>query len=1440
MRAPEQKAAQRGQPLAPKSTETNVKNESPRFRRKSLRIPIHTVALALLHLALPLFIVFWGQTPSHAQPATSVVSSDKTEFFEKKIRPVLAEHCYSCHNSQGNAESGVIVDHRDAIRSDGLIVPGKPSESHLLAVIKHQETGLEMPQDGPKLNDAVIRDFEHWIATGATDPRDQPPTHEELAHSTSWQTTLQRRKTWWSFLPIQEVALPANPHPQKRADSLPSTTPNVSEHIISKHPVDRFIDKKLHQHGLTRSKPASVHSLIRRAYLTLLGLPPTPDELQLWSTRFRASKHRSDTVEALIDDLLANPHFGERWARHWMDWIRYAETHGSEGDPVINNAWLYRDYLIRALNDDIPYDQLILEHIAGDILEQPRINEKLSINESLIGTAHWRMVFHGFAPTDALDEKVRFVDDQVNAFSKAFLGMTISCARCHNHKFDAISQEDYYAIFGILASCRPGRREIDVPDLQRQQSSDLSQLKQRIRSQIASEWLSSIDQVKQRLTKAEFSWPENNADAKLLLAPFIQSAPTTTSPSQTTPQGRQWNETLQTLTQICDANQRSTADQATADHQNSPTKSSRKHWDFSNPEDVQEWYQTGIGLENQKNDPNHAGQFIVSLDGETAIREILPHGLYSHLISDKHAARFTSPDFTAKPNQEVWLRVRGGGESTTRYVVQDYPRNGTVYPVSNLTEQWKWQRFDLSYWQGDSMHLELTTARDAPLLVRNSERSWFGITDVVLQPTGSPPKSPRLTAAKRIIEAAQERPTPNTIEKISDLYVEALTESIRRWSTSSQCVDADSDLIETFIQCGLLTNQLNLLPSTKILVDQYREIHNQIKTATRIPTLEETKGRTQPLFIRGDHRKQGDIIPARFLEAIDDNEYIPEIPARLQLAEDLIRDDNPLTRRVIVNRLWHHLFGKGIVSTPDNFGRMGTQPTHPELLDWLANQLKKEQWSLKSIIKMIVTSETWQQDSTPSERSKLSDPANQWLSHCNLRRLEAEAIRDSLLATSGRLNLDLYGPPIGSEANRRSIYVRVIRNSLDPFLRAFDFPEPFSATGRRDVTNVPAQSLTLLNDPLVITSAESLASRLSMIDESRITQDPKELQVQLGFHLLLGREPNETETKQSLDYIQELIRSYRSEEERREQLEDERERNQQDIKKIYNAAKQRIEVDSEKTTTITPQPIASWDFAENLDDQIGSLHGQAHGDAKVANGKLILSNGGYVTTPPINREIKAKTLEAWLQLDNLSQKGGGAISIQTLDGGIFDSIVFAELQNKKWISGSNFHQRTQSVSGVEETEADRRFVHLAITYAEDGTITLFREGEAYGESYRRNDLISFQANQSIISFGVRHLPAGGNRLLSAKIDRAAIYDYALSAQEINDTFIAAGGGVNTRQLKAIMSETELHRITQLESAQQNILASLNNLGPKPSNPNQAAMKDFCQALYLLKEFIFIP
>jgi len=336
-------------------------------------------------------------------------------------------------------------------------------------------------------------------------------------------------------------------------------------------------------------------------------LPPSEQEALRWTEQIENATQRQQAIEALIDSLLHSPHFGERFARHWMDWIRYAESHGSEGDPAIDNAWMYRDYLIRALNDDIPSDQLIREHLAGDLLTEPRVNESLGLNESVIGTAHLRMVFHGFAPTDALDEKVRFIDDQINVLSKAFLGLTVSCARCHDHKFDAISQADYYALFGILASCRPGRNVVDLPEIQNRNRSELNGLKRRIRDGLIDRWIKSTESAAERLVEVADK-PQTE------LGKFFQRLQAQQDEGKSL--AAAWTQLMK-----AEADRLEQFDRfAQSNHELT--------WDFADSADADTWYQSGIGVQHH----GRAGTFAVSTGADRIIEGIYPAGVYTHAL----------------------------------------------------------------------------------------------------------------------------------------------------------------------------------------------------------------------------------------------------------------------------------------------------------------------------------------------------------------------------------------------------------------------------------------------------------------------------------------------------------------------------------------------------------------------------------------------------------------------------------------------------------------------------------------------------------------------------------------------------------------------------------------------------------------------------------------
>lgn len=1327
-------------------------------------------------------------------------TEQQREFFESRIRPVLVEHCYECHNSAKSAEGGLAVDHRAAFLKGGdsgaTIVPGQPDKSPLLAILRHEVDGLKMPKGQAKLSPRVIADFEKWIASGAFDPRDKPPSAAELAQVISWDTVLKKRKQWWSFQPITRPKLP-----------------QVRDAGWSPHAVDRFVLAKLEDAKLKPVEIADARTLVRRLFFTLIGLPPTREEVQHWTEKLE----QPGGFDELVDHLLGSSHFGERWARHWMDWLRYAESHGSEGDPAIDNAWQYRDYLIRALNADVPYDQLVREHIAGDLLPRPRVNATLGIHESAIGAAHWRMVFHGFAPTDALEEKVRFIDDQINVFSKAFLGLTVSCARCHDHKFDAISQRDYYALFGIFASCQPGRVAIDLPERLTAHREELAALKPRIRSAIAESWLAAMPALREKLLASDGPWTKADKPGSLLHLIF------------------QLRKDVANHGSVAEAWQRQAKIGNPSQDRDTDRGEHLPRWRLARREEAAGWFRHGIGLSDV---PAAAGEFAVEAEGESVLTGIYPAGIYSHLLTAKSPARLSSPEVPLAGDYELWLRVIGDGGASARFVVHDYPRSGTVYPVKTLTKNWEWQRFDLTYWTGDPIRIELATGPDAPLLVNNQPRSWFGIREALLVRRGAAAPAADVECWHPIFEAAAAAP-PTSWEELADRFAAAISAAITSWQADS-ATDAQARLLDACVREGLLPNRLPELPAARPLIEQYRRLEQDIVVPTRVPGLQEAVGRDWPLFVRGNHKTPGEVVPRRFLEAIDAQPYDTTTSGRRQLAEDLLRDDNPFTRRVIVNRLWHHLFGRGIVATPDNFGRLGAEPTHPELLDYLATRLKENGWSLKQTIREIVTSKTWRLSARPSPEAEQLDPDNRLWSHAAVRRLEAEAIRDALLATSGQWNRDLFGPPVEGNSPRRSVYVRVIRNALDPFLRAFDFPEPFSTVGQRDVTNVPAQALTLMNDERVASLAAAWATRI--VNDARLSSD--ERRIEQMFLTAFSRPPQPVELRQFSSYLAETRQQQERLAQRAIELRQQIEQRQRAIRERIEPVRTRLWQDAKQKASggesNLPQPIARWEFADDLRDSIGEAHAKIVGNSRLAAGALIVGPQGHALSGPLKQTIRAKTLEAWVQLDTLDQRGGGVMTLQTPDGVMFDAIVFGEQSPREWLAGSNNFQRTQPFGGSQEADAATRAVQIAIAYHPDGTVAAYRDGQPYGQPYKSNGPHEFRAGEAIVGFGVRHLPAGGNRMLSGRILRAQLYDRALSAAEIQATAQAAPVFVPESQVLAALSESDRQQVARARAEMENLEAELAALGPVPESLNETAVwTDVARALFNFKEFLYV-
>ncbi len=1005
---------------------------------------------------------------SLAAAARAAIAPADLEFFEQRIRPVLAQDCYECHRTGGKMKAGLALDHRAALLTGGdtgpAIIPGDPKNSLLLQAIRHEHDDLAMPKNGAKLDAAVIADFARWIARGAPDPREAPATDAQVAADTDWAAVMQRRKAWWSFQPIQKPA-----PPRGRAA----------------HPVDRFLNAKRAAAGLAAAPRADPATLARRLSFALTGLPPSPG--------LRATF--SDQVEA----LLASPHFGERWARHWMDWLRYADSHGSEGDPAVPNAWRYRDYLIRALNADVPYDQLVREALAGDLLPSPRLNPALGLNESAIGPAHLRMVFHGFAPTDALEELVRFTDDQINVVSKAFLGLTLSCARCHDHKFDPISQRDWTGWFGIFSSPAPAMLAADAPDpAEPALRARLDTLKLQLRAGLADAWVAAADALAARLLHPDSTVEKSIAAANAphaALHPFFLLAQGASPEAALAP----WREQMEGIARHRD-------------------RVFPRRWDLERAEDLAPWWRDGPAMRA----PAAAGEFAVAAEGERVLTGIFPAGVYSHLHSTKDRGLLLSPGIPLDGKYDLWLRLAGEGGAFARYAVRHYPRDGTVFPVQKLVGTApRWIKLPLDYWQGDAIHVEFSTAADQPVVADPAAtRSWFGVSEVLLVEKGGLGPFEAWPFASTLLAALGDT-APGDRAALAAGFATALRASAIAWR-DGRATDGDAELLDQLLRAGLIPNLAADLPAVAPLLAAYREGEAALRVPVRVPGVVEVGGADAPLFARGDHQRPGERVPRHFLDALDSTPFAVADSGRLALAENLLRPGNPLAARVIVNRVWHHLFGRGLVATTDNFGRMGEPPSHPELLDYLATWLVEHGWSLKALIRFLVTSDAWQLASAPPPGAAEQDPNNVLLTHAPLRRLEAEAIRDALLAVSGELRLDeTSGPAVAGDAPRRSVYVRVQRNSPDPFLAAFDAPVPSGPVGRREVTSVPAQALTLLNSPFVHGLAAAWARRL----EADPALAAPEARVRSMHAAAFHRAPTAAEVARALAFVEARTRA---------------------------------------------------------------------------------------------------------------------------------------------------------------------------------------------------------------------------------------------------------------------------------------------------------------------------
>ncbi len=1021
--------------------------------------------------------------------AADTPSAPDYEFFENKIRPVLAENCYECHNSVDQTKGDIALDYRDALVRSQVITPGDPAASRLIQALRHAEGVEPMPAKAPQLANIIIKNFEDWIRRGAPDPRIEKPTKEQLESQVDWKAVREQRKSWWSFQPI---------------DSSPPAKATDPEWDGSA--IDRFIHESHNDADLVPSPVAAPAQLLRRLYFVLTGLPPTPAAVEQF-----ANDPSPEAYAKVVETLLTSPRFGERWARYWMDWFRYAETHGSEGDPGIPHAAQYRDYLIRALNADVGYDQLIREHIAGDLLKQPRINHALGLNESAIGPAHFRLSPQGFGVTDAYEEQITFTDNQIDVFTKATLGLTVSCARCHNHKFDPISQKDFYRLYGIMISSRPAIINVDSPARQERHQTKLRSLKKSIQEDLVDYWKDQVHHAVDQLMEIPFEAPKKPKEDEELtptqkrhlalnqeITRYKRSHPLWAWKQLSTLEPEAWTSAL---------------DEMWTDYQNDLThnaacvQNATFYADLRDQGEYDRWFYNGNGLAGEV---SPAGAFALSTRKDRILAGIYPAGVYTHLLSTKHSGTLGSIFHRAQGDRTEVRAI--GHNATARFSVRSYPlTHGGLHPAPTLSPNWQWTQIKkYLYWNNEQGYYQFETALDKTALsrARDRSRSWFGIAEVYagsdrMRLIGAP-----LVAARPATKDASD------LESLRKHYREALLDAVNGWR-DQRLSDVQAEFLDTFVRHGLLPNHpADVPPALAAALAQYRELEEGIPTPHRAPGVIEGEPWDQPLLTRGSYRKEAEPVQRSFLEAFDPTPYDSQTSGRKELAEDLVAG-NPLVPRVIVNRLWHHVFGRGIVTSVDNFGRLGSVPSHPALLDYLAEDLIANHWSLKNLLRQLVMSRTFRGSSTVPTANASKDPENRYLAHFTPRRLDAEAVLDTIRFVSG--TLDSGRPQLSSSgrAQHRAIYHRVRRNFLDPFLTAFNAPVPTTTVGKRNLTNVPAQALVLMNGNIAREAAESWSQAITT--DTRYGDDADRIQ-----HLFLqaySRQPTPAELALSLDYV---------------------------------------------------------------------------------------------------------------------------------------------------------------------------------------------------------------------------------------------------------------------------------------------------------------------------------
>ena len=951
-----------------------------------------------------------GQAGTTGVDAANTKNASNIEFFEKEIHPLLKRRCYTCHSHEtGKAKGGLVLDSRNGWKNGGgsgpAIVPGNPDESLLIKAVRYDE--FQMPPQ-EKLSEGEIALLEKWVAMGAPDPRE---TKERKVNP----------EKLWALQPIQRPVVPV-----------------VAQSGWPKSEIDHFILARLEQTGVSPAPDADRYTLLRRVTFDLTGLPPTPQEIEAF-----ANDSSDRAYENAVDRLLGSKDFGAQWARHWFDLSCYADLADIDGNVLIRDAWRYRDYVIAAFNSDKPLDRFIHEQIAGDLLPFDSVNQQ---REQIIATGYlaigpWTLqnYIKGQLAADV-------VDHQIDRIGRTFLGQTLSCARCHDHKFDPVPTRDYYALAGIFHSTRT--TAYDGPG---------------VWSQITHVTLPDLPETAVEFERVSKEVTQRQEQLKVELAALLRD----------------------------DADQRFTK-KVTSDSANSlrleagvAANETGRNYRISFAAGPSVW-----GESSQ-----------ATAEGDGLLLQVLRHDgtvLAYHI----HRPNAWPAKSEAQPLSESSFTYSGdgSGDVTLQITSSDYTGrfSGAIDDLSIVDSETSKVLFEQNFngcHLGDLKGKQVATG--LPVYARCSFPGWAG---------GG-------INASHTVDIGQDGKSNIVLQIYSGPPVP---------SNNPQIVKVRDEL-----------------ESLAKRLDAARPGQSQA-----IAVKEILKPSDSPIYRRGDFQSPGEIVPRGFLGAVpvSTNYDIPTANSgRLQLAQWLTDSNNPLTARVLVNRVWNHVFGKGLVQSVDYFGVHGETPSHPELLDFLALRLRDDdRWSLKKTVRRMVMSHTYQMSSAQNAKAAAYDPDNKLLWQMPRRRLEAESIRDAMLSASGELDPGFGGPSLGLELKdnirgaggnvnpatwggqiadnikkRRSVFLPLLRQRPSgelEILSTFDFPHPSEIVGARPNTTVATQALFLINAPFVKHQAEKLAERLAREapdDRQRINRlylltisrpaEPDEIETALAF-----------------------------------------------------------------------------------------------------------------------------------------------------------------------------------------------------------------------------------------------------------------------------------------------------------------------------------------------------